>query len=104
MPSIEILFLSKDDIDSLNLGLKDIFDVIELGLKAHGEKQVIMPSKDHLVLDYPERLFNILKGYVALQNPERTGYQWRNRLSCRILYPATANSFQIKKKCKVIAP
>ena len=65
MAGIEILFLSKDDIDALDLGLPEIMGAIEAGLKAHGEKKVIMPSKDHLVLDYPERLFNILKGYVA---------------------------------------
>lgn len=64
MSSIEILFLSKEDIDALELDLGEILEAIELGLKAHGERKVIMPSKDHLVLDYPERLFNILKGYV----------------------------------------
>jgi ornithine cyclodeaminase len=61
---IEILFLSKDDVDALDLGLQEIMDAIELGLKAHGQKKVVMPSKDHLALDYPEKLFNILKGYV----------------------------------------
>ncbi len=64
MPSVEVLFLSKEDIDSLDLSLQEIMDSIELGLKAHGERKVIMPSKDHLPLDYPEKLFNILKGYV----------------------------------------
>jgi ornithine cyclodeaminase len=65
MSQLDILFLSKDDIDALDLGLPAILDAIEAGLRAHGEKQVIMPSKDHLVLDFPERLFNVLKGYVA---------------------------------------
>jgi ornithine cyclodeaminase len=64
MSSIDILFLSKEDIDSLDLGPQEVMDAIELGLKAHGEQKVIMPSKDHLPLAYPERLFNILKGYV----------------------------------------
>jgi alanine dehydrogenase len=64
VPGLEILFLSKEDVDALDLGLQEVMDAIEAGLKAHGEKKVIMPSKDHLVLDYPERLFNILKGYV----------------------------------------
>ena len=68
MASIEILFLSKEDIDALDLGLPEIMDAIEAGLKAHGEKQVIMPSKDHLALNYPEKLFNILKGYVEPVN------------------------------------
>lgn len=65
MAGIEILFMGKEDVDALDLDLQDIMDAIELGLKAHGEKEVIMPSKDHLPLDYPEKLFNILKGYVA---------------------------------------
>lgn len=62
---IDILFLSKEDVDALDLSLPDVMEAIELGLKAHGERQVIMPSKDHLALDYPHKLFNILKGYVA---------------------------------------
>ncbi len=65
---IELLFLSKEDVESLDLGLEEIVDVIEAGLRAHGQQRVIMPSKDHLVLDYPEKLFNILKGYVEPVN------------------------------------
>lgn len=65
MPGIDLLFLSKEDVDALDLGLQEVMDAIEAGLKAHGEKKVIMPSKDHLVLAYPEKLFNVLKGYVG---------------------------------------
>ena len=61
---IELLFLSKEDVESTALGLREVIDTIEMGLRAHGEKKVIMPSKDHLVLEYPKRYFNILKGYV----------------------------------------
>ena len=68
MAGIDILFLSKEDVDALELSLPDVMDAIEMGLKAHGEKKVIMPSKDHLALDYPEKLFNILKGYVEPVN------------------------------------
>jgi ornithine cyclodeaminase len=68
LSAIEILFLSKEDVDALDLGLQEIMDAIELGLKAHGEKKVIMPSKDHLALDYPAKLFNILKGFVEPVN------------------------------------
>lgn len=68
MAGIDILFLSKEEVEGLDLSLQEIMDVIELGLKAHGEKKVIMPSKDHLALDYPEKLFNILKGYVEPVN------------------------------------
>src|SRR5262245_49647694 len=68
MSGLEILFLSKEDIDALQLSLREILEAIEMGLKAHGERKVIMPSKDHLVLQYPERLFNVLKGYVEPVN------------------------------------
>ncbi len=61
---LEILFLSKEDVDATDLSLDEIMNAIEQGLKAHGEHKVIMPSKDHLVLEYPEKLFNVLKGYV----------------------------------------
>jgi ornithine cyclodeaminase len=65
---IELLFLSKEDVESTALELQEVIGVVEMGLRAHGRKKVIMPSKDHLVLDYPERLFNILKGYVEPVN------------------------------------
>lgn len=68
MSAIEILFLAKEDVDALELGLSEVMGAIEAGLKAHGEKRVIMPSKDHLALAYPEKLFNILKGYVEPVN------------------------------------
>jgi ornithine cyclodeaminase len=68
MAGVEVLFLSRQDIDALELGLQDVLDAVEVGLAAHGNKKVIMPSKDHLVLDFPEKLFNILKGYVEPVN------------------------------------
>jgi alanine dehydrogenase len=61
---LDILFLSKEDVDAVDLGLGEAMDAIELGLRAHGEKRVVMPSKDHLALDRSERHWNILKGYV----------------------------------------
>ena len=64
MAGIDVLFLSRQDIDALELDLRDILDAVEVGLEAHGNKKVIMPSTGHLVLDFPEKLFNILKGYV----------------------------------------
>ncbi len=68
MNDIKILFLSKDDVDSLNISLDDALNAIERGLIAHGQRKVIMPSKSHLVLDFPNKLFNILKGYVEPVN------------------------------------
>jgi ornithine cyclodeaminase len=68
MSSIEIRFISKDDMDTLDIGLQEAIDAVEFGLKAHGEKKVVMPSKSHLPLAFPEKLFNILKGYVEPVN------------------------------------
>ncbi len=68
MSGLQLLYLSKDDMDSLNLGLDEVLEAIESGIVAHGRKKVIMPSKGHLVLDFPHRLFNVLKGYVEPVN------------------------------------
>ena len=65
MAGIEVLFLSKGDVDRVDLGLQEVMDAVEAGLRAHGEKKVVMPSKVHLPIDYPEKLFNILPGYVG---------------------------------------
>ena len=68
MAAIEVLFLSKEDVDSLDLSLDEILRAVETGVKAHGEKKVVMPSKAHLPLDFPEKIFNILPGYVEPVN------------------------------------
>ena len=68
MSELELLFLSNDDVESLNLSLTEVMEAIENGLIAHGQQKVIMPSKSHLVLDFPNKLFNILKGYVEPVN------------------------------------
>ena len=51
MASIEILFLSKEDIDALELSLQEIIDAIEIGLRAHGEQKVIMPSSNYSAMN-----------------------------------------------------
>jgi len=63
--AIEVLFLSKEDVDSLELGLEDMLAAVEMGLDAHGRKDVILPSKDHIPIGWPQNIFNILKGYVG---------------------------------------
>ncbi len=65
MAGIDLLVQSKEDVDSLALSDREIMDAVEMGLRAHGEKEVILPPKDHLALDYPEKLFSILKDYVG---------------------------------------
>ncbi|MCY4222140.1 MAG: ornithine cyclodeaminase family protein [Thiotrichales bacterium] len=65
MSAIEVLFLSKEDVDSLELSLEDMLAAVEMGLDAHGRKDVLLPSKDHIPLNWPQNIFNILKGYVG---------------------------------------
>jgi ornithine cyclodeaminase len=64
---IDILFLSKDDVDALDLdGRPDIvLDAVEASLRAMGEGKTVMGPRDHLLLD--DRFgghFNLIKGYV----------------------------------------
>jgi ornithine cyclodeaminase len=65
---LEILFLGKEDVESLNLSLGQVMDAVEDGLRAHGLKQTEMPSKDHLSIHDPEKHFNILKSYIKPLN------------------------------------
>ena len=65
MSAIEVLFLSKEDVDSLELSLEDMLAAVEMGLDAHGRNDVLLPSKDHIPLGWPQSIFNILKGYVG---------------------------------------
>ena len=65
MSAIEVLFLSKEDVDSLDLSLEDMLAAVEMGLDAHGRNDVLLPSKDHIPLGWPQNIFNILKGYVG---------------------------------------
>jgi len=64
MSAVELLFISKEDIDSLALTADEILDAVEQGVIAHGNEEVVMPPKGHLPINYPDSLFNILKGYV----------------------------------------
>jgi ornithine cyclodeaminase/alanine dehydrogenase-like protein (mu-crystallin family) len=66
MAKLELLFLSAEDVEALELGPEEIVATVEAGLRAHGEGEVVLPPKDHLSLE--ERYhghFNILKGYVG---------------------------------------
>jgi ornithine cyclodeaminase len=63
---LEFTFLSKEEIDSLELSNDRIVEEIERGLEAHGNDDVVMPPKDHLKLEPRyEGHYNILKGYVG---------------------------------------
>ena len=63
--SLDLLFLSADDIGSLDLQPAEVLDAVEQGLRAHGLGEVVMPPKDHLSVEEQfQGHFNILKAYV----------------------------------------
>jgi ornithine cyclodeaminase len=65
VPRLELLFLSREDVEALDLGGPEILAAVERGLRAHGEGRVVLPPKDHLSLEERYRgHFNLLKGYV----------------------------------------
>jgi ornithine cyclodeaminase len=65
MPEHEILYLTRKDIDRLELSVEEIMQQVELGLKCHGEKKVVMPPKAYLDLEEKYKgHFNILRAFV----------------------------------------
>jgi ornithine cyclodeaminase/alanine dehydrogenase-like protein (mu-crystallin family) len=70
MSGLDILFLSKEDVDAVDLGLDETMDAVEMGLRAHGEKKVVMPSKDHLALDRSPRAAGAAKPRAPEARPD----------------------------------
>lgn len=62
--AIEVLFLSKQDVEATNLTAQEILDQVEMGLRAHGLGETDLPSKSHINVDYPDKLYNVLPGLV----------------------------------------
>lgn len=65
MTDIQVLFLSRQDVDKVNLSTSDVLTAVEEGLRAHGLGQVDLPSKSHITIEYPDKIFNVLPGFVA---------------------------------------
>jgi alanine dehydrogenase len=64
--SIEMLFLSGDDVAALDLSIDDVLGAVEGALRAQGEDQVVLEPREHLVPDPAfEGHFNLLRTYVA---------------------------------------
>jgi ornithine cyclodeaminase len=60
-----IRYLSRKDIETLDLSITEILEVVESGLRCHGEKKVVLPPKAYLDLeDKFNGHFNILRAYV----------------------------------------
>ena len=55
--AVEVLFLSKEDVDSLTLSPEEILATVEMGFDAHGRNDVLLPSKDHIPLGWPQNIF-----------------------------------------------
>lgn len=63
---LDLVFLSKEEFESLDLDNDRIVEEIERGLEAHGNDEVVMPPKDHLELEPKyEGHYNLLKSYVG---------------------------------------
>lgn len=66
MAKVEFLFLNRAEVESLLPDTRTLIEVVESGLMAHGQRQVVLPPKGHLLLD--DRFnghLNILAGYAA---------------------------------------
>lgn len=64
--TVDLRFLNRAQVESLLPDDDELVKVIEQGLRAHGQKQTVLPPKAHLVLDdLFNGHFNILSGYVA---------------------------------------
>ena len=65
-PSIEILFVSRHDVDELALMNEDVLAAVEAALRAQGNGEVVLEPREHLVPDPAFRgHFNLLRAYVA---------------------------------------
>jgi ornithine cyclodeaminase/alanine dehydrogenase-like protein (mu-crystallin family) len=59
-------FLDRAQVEALVPPITDVIDVVEGGLRAHGDRDVVLPPKSHIHLD--DRFnghFNVLPGYVG---------------------------------------
>ena len=63
---LEILFLSRQDVDELALTPDDVLGAVETSLRAQGNGEVVLEPREHLVPDPAfEGHFNLLRGYIA---------------------------------------
>jgi alanine dehydrogenase len=63
---LDLLFLNRGEIAGLTPSMPEIMDIIETGLRAHGEGDVVLPPKGHIHLDQRYNgHFNILMGYAG---------------------------------------
>ena len=66
MAKVELRVLTRDQVDELMPSMYEIMVLVEQGLNAHGEGEVVLPPKSHIHLD--DRYnghFNVLAGWVG---------------------------------------
>lgn len=66
MAKVTFRFLDRNEVQSVMPHMRDIMNVVEEGLRAHGRKDVVLPPKSHIDLD--DRYnghFNILVGWAG---------------------------------------
>lgn len=64
--TLELLFLNRREVAALTPAMREIMDIVEAGLEAHGAGDVVLPPKGHIHLD--DRYnghFNVLMGYAG---------------------------------------
>lgn len=65
MRALDILFLSRADVEALALTPREIVDAVEGALRAQGEDRVVLEPREHLVPDPAfGGHFNLLRAYV----------------------------------------
>ncbi len=73
MPEHKILYLSRADIETVNLGMKEIIDALETAFKEHGERRVEMPPKPGIHTK-PDAFIHAMPAYIpALKS---AGVKW----------------------------
>jgi alanine dehydrogenase len=64
--SLELLFVSGEDVAAIDLSIDDVIGAVDDVLRAQGEGQVVLEPREHLVPDPAfEGHFNLLRTYVA---------------------------------------
>jgi ornithine cyclodeaminase len=63
--TLEIRFLSREDVEALDVSPREVVDAVEGALRAQGEGRVVLEPREHLVPDPAfGGHFNILRAYV----------------------------------------
>ncbi len=70
---VEILYLSREDIENLDISMKEVIDAVETSFREHGLKQVEMPPKPG-VHSRPNAFIHAMPAYVP--RLEALGMKW----------------------------